>query len=50
MLAAVGLESLPASDARLLQAPWAPVTARWVEEAARALAFSINTSSNRAQG
>lgn len=45
MLAAVGLESLPASDARLLQAPWAPVTARWVGEAASAIAFSINTSS-----
>lgn len=45
MLAAVGLESLPAGDARLLQAPWAPVTARWVGEAASAIAFSINTSS-----
>ena len=45
MLAAVGLESLPAADPRLLQAPWAPVTRRWLEEAASAIAFSINTSS-----
>ncbi|MBA4094441.1 MAG: serine/threonine protein kinase [Candidatus Accumulibacter sp.] len=45
MLAAVGLEHLPAGDARLLQAPWAPVTRRWVDEAASAIAFSINTSS-----
>ncbi|MGX4641590.1 ROK family transcriptional regulator [Massilia sp. SYSU DXS3249] len=44
MLAAVGLERLPAGDARLLQAPWAPVTRHWIEEAAGAIAFSINTS------
>jgi hypothetical protein len=45
MLAAAGLESLPPGDARLLQAPWAPVTAHWLEKAASAIAFSINTSS-----
>jgi predicted NBD/HSP70 family sugar kinase len=44
MLAAAGLESLPAGDGRLLQAPWVPVTARWMGEAATAIAFSINTS------
>jgi len=45
MFAAVGLESLAAGDPRLLQSPWAPVTRRWVQEAATAIAFSINTSS-----
>lgn len=45
MLAEVGLDSLPPGDARLLQAPWAPVTRRWLDNAASAIAFSINTSS-----
>jgi predicted NBD/HSP70 family sugar kinase len=45
MSAAVGLESLAAADPRLLQSPWAAVTRRWVQEAATAIAFSINTSS-----
>ena len=45
MLAAVGLDKLPSGDARLLQAPWAPVTARWLEEAANAIAFAVNSSS-----
>ena len=44
MFAAVGLESLPPNDARLLAAPWLPVTRRWIEEAAAAIAFSINAS------
>lgn len=45
MIAAAGLQSLAATDARLLQLPWAPVTRRWLHEAANAIAFSINTSS-----
>ena len=45
MIAAAGLQSLAATDARLLQQPWAPVTQRWLHEAANAIAFSINTSS-----
>ncbi|MEN3278842.1 MAG: hypothetical protein V7631_4632 [Massilia sp.] len=44
MFAAVGLDSLPPGDPRLLQAPWAPGTRRWLAEAAGAIAFSINTS------
>ena len=45
MFAAAGLESLAAADPRLLQAPWAAVTRRWIQEAATAIAFAINTSS-----
>ena len=45
MFAGAGLESLAAADPRLLQSPWAPLTQRWVREAATAIAFSINTSS-----
>ena len=45
MFAAAGLESLAADDPRLLQSAWAPVTRRWMQEAASAIDFSINTSS-----
>jgi predicted NBD/HSP70 family sugar kinase len=39
-----GLEVLSAMDARLLQAPWLALTDRWLDDAAAAIAVSINGS------
>jgi predicted NBD/HSP70 family sugar kinase len=41
MLVDAGLEALPFTDARLLQAPWAGLTRAWIARAANAIAFAI---------
>jgi predicted NBD/HSP70 family sugar kinase len=39
---AAGLDIGAVADERALQAPWAPVTQRWLDEAGTAIAFAIN--------
>lgn len=44
MYTQAGVGELAFTDERVMQAPWAPVTERWVGRAASAIAFAINTS------
>lgn len=44
MLAQAGLAPIPFTDARSLEAPWAPVTRAWIARAADAIAFAAGSA------
>ncbi len=44
LYAAAGLDVTAASDQRAVMAPWQPLTAQWLDQAAAAIAQAVNTS------